>query len=154
MQWNITFAQIFCERLINFAWKNYLDQLAGCNCLGENYLKGNCPGRNYSWDNYPVAICPGANFPWGNCLGGNCPGGNCPRTHLWNHCFYTGHLAICVFSLYKHKKSIVLKNSLLTHISKRKHAFREYLSFILKTYFIKKCSKMTKHNKKRMDKKI
>ena len=40
------------------------------------------------------------------------------------------------------------KNSLLTHIYKRKHAFREFLSFILKTSFIKKCATVTKHNQK------
>ena len=35
----------FCERLIKyFAWKNYLGQSAGGNCLGSNYLEGNYPG--------------------------------------------------------------------------------------------------------------
>ena len=58
---------------------------------------------------------------------------------LQNHCFYTGHLAsVILFSLYKHKKSMVLKKLLLTHIFKRKHAFREYLRI---TSFIMKCIK-------------
>ena len=36
---------IFCERLIKyFAWKNYLGQSTGGNCLGSNYLEGNYPG--------------------------------------------------------------------------------------------------------------
>ena len=62
--------------------------------------------------------------------------------------------SVILFSLYKHIKSIVLKNSLLAHISKRKHVFRQYLSFIWKTYFIKKFAKVTKHNQKRINKEI
>ena len=84
--WNKMFAKICSkwrnitfERLINFAWNNYLGQLAECNCLGGNYLKGNNPGSNYPLDNYPGAIYPGANFSRGNRLGGvgeNYPGDN------------------------------------------------------------------------------
>ena len=75
--WNKMFAKICSkwrnisfERLINFAWNNYLGQLAECNCLGGNYLKGNNPGSNYPLDNYPGAICPGANFSRGDRFGG------------------------------------------------------------------------------------
>ena len=46
----------FCERLVKyFAWKNYLGQSAGGNCLVN--IRGKYPGGNY-----PGANCPGAVF--------------------------------------------------------------------------------------------
>ena len=97
---------IFYETLIKyFAWKNYLEQSTGCNCLGSNYLEGNYPGviirgsiilapivrgqffwgplsggplswGQLSWGTIVLGgSCPGGNYP-----GGNCSGGNCPRT--------------------------------------------------------------------------
>ena len=82
--WNKMFAKICSkwrnisfERLINFAWNNYLGQLAECNCLGGNYLKGNYTESNYPLDNYPGAICPGANFSRGDRFGGS-DGGDYP----------------------------------------------------------------------------
>ena len=75
--WNKMFAKI-CpkwrnisfERLISFAWNNYLGQLAECICQGGNYLKGNYTESNYPLDNYPGAICPGNNFSRGDRFGG------------------------------------------------------------------------------------
>ena len=87
----------FCDRLIKyFAWKNYLGQSTGGNCLGSNYLEGNYPGvivwgqlsrRQLSGGNFSGGYCLGCNYPEGNypgrqlswgafVRGGNCSGGN------------------------------------------------------------------------------
>ena len=112
LMWNM-FAQIcskwwniFCERLKKyFAWKNYLGQLTGYDCLGAiiwwvtiweviiwwqlsrhqfsegQFSWGDCLGNNY-WG----AIIWGGNCPGGgNYLGGNYPRCNCPRTIFGNN---------------------------------------------------------------------
>ena len=91
--------RIFCERLINIAWKNYLQQLAVGNCLGamiwgvimrgviilgtiilapiprEPYFpRGSCLAGNYSWGQ-----SPGGNFSERNWSSGSCPEG-------WGNC--------------------------------------------------------------------
>ena len=94
---------IFCETLIKyFAWKNYLEQSTGCNCLGSNYLEGNYPGViiRGSIIQAPIvrgqlfwgtivwgtiirgAIILGGNFLGGNCLGGQLSGGQLSRGQL------------------------------------------------------------------------
>ena len=65
---------IFCETLIKyFAWKNYLEQSTGCNCLGSNYLEGNYPGVIIRGSIIQAPIVRGQ-FLWGPLSGGNYPG--------------------------------------------------------------------------------
>ena len=67
---------IFCERFIKyFAWKNYLGQSTGGNCLGVNFLEGNYPGVIIQGGQLFRCQLFGSNFSGGHCLGGNCPGG-------------------------------------------------------------------------------
>ena len=70
-----------------FAWKNYLWQSTGGNCLGSNYLEGNYHGVIIWGVITQVPIVQGqlfwrplsggergGNYPEGNYPGGNCPG--------------------------------------------------------------------------------
>ena len=73
---------IFCERLIKyFAWKNYLEQSTGCNCLGSNYLEGNYPGVIIRGSIILVPIVRGQFF-WGSLPGGQLSRGDYPGGQL------------------------------------------------------------------------
>ena len=109
--WNIMFAQIcskwrniFREGIINFAWKNYLGQLAVGNFWEAISWRVIIEGVIVRWTIIDAPIprgpiflgaiflegggnCPGGNYPGGQLSGGQLSGGNftewnCPRTQI------------------------------------------------------------------------
>ena len=72
----------FCEKLTDFAWKNYLGQLAAGNCLGaiiwRVIIHETIIQTPIAWE--PIFL--GAIAKWTIILGENCLGGNFPKTIL------------------------------------------------------------------------